>query len=275
MINKTTSFLTTAIAPTAEQLEIQHCADRSLLIEAAAGSAKTTTLALRICQALALGADPRGMLALTFTDTACTALRKALAFISGGREPGLRQLRIETFDGYAAGVLRRIETLDGEDPVEHFRTAEQAAPFVWAAIDAVGANAREGFHDELQLPSHGSDSYVGEFLRRGAGIKGRLLLELNPPEGRRRHAGLRDRGTGPGLHAAARAAALRGAPHRERARPRQLPHAAGRHLRPRAPAAARRGRGGPARSRYAAAGAASAASSSTSCTTATRRCSRS
>ncbi|MDY0744828.1 3'-5' exonuclease [Paucibacter sp. R3-3] len=177
-------FITEAITPTAEQLAIQRYPERSLLIEAAAGAAKTTTLALRICQALALGADPRGLLALTFTDTACTALRQALRFI--GCDPqALKLLRIETFDSFAAGVLREAETLDGEDPVEHFRHAEQAAPFVWAAIEQVGANPREPWPDELQLPSHGSDSYVGEFLRRTAGVKGRLLLELNPAEGGR------------------------------------------------------------------------------------------
>ena len=176
------NFTTSAITVTEEQRRIQTCPERSVLIEAAAGSAKTTTLALRICEALALGADPRRMLALTFTDTACTALRKALRFIAGD-EPVLRQLRIETFDSYAAEVLRRIEQLDGEDPVHGFQTVEQAAPFVWSAIEAVATNLTERFHDELQLPSFGSDSYVGEFLRRSAGIKGRLLLELNPPEG--------------------------------------------------------------------------------------------
>jgi len=174
-------FITEAITPTAEQLAILRCPERSLLIEAAAGAAKTTTLALRICQALALGADPRGLLALTFTDTACTALRQALRFI-GCDAQALKLLRIETFDNFAAGVLREAETLDGEDPVERFRHAEQAAPFVWAAIEQVGANPREPYPDELQLPSHGSDSYVGDFLRRTAGVKGRLLLELNRPE---------------------------------------------------------------------------------------------
>ncbi len=181
----TTDFTTTAIAPTQEQLDIQNCPDRSLLIEAAAGAAKTTSLALRISQAIKLGADPRSLLALTFTSTACIALRRALRFVAGedrALSSALPKLSIETFDSYAAGVLRRIETLDGEDPVEHFHSAEQAAPFVWAAIDAVSANPKEGFHDELQLPSMGADSYVGEFLRRSASIKGRLLLELNPPE---------------------------------------------------------------------------------------------
>ena len=63
---------------TDEQLGIQASPAVSLLIEAAAGAAKTTTLCLRICQALADGARPERLLVLTFTRTACTALRRTL-----------------------------------------------------------------------------------------------------------------------------------------------------------------------------------------------------
>ncbi|WP_077038013.1 UvrD-helicase domain-containing protein [Pelomonas sp. KK5] len=173
-------FSTTAFTPTDEQRAIQRSSERSLLIEAAAGAAKTTTLALRIAQALTLGADPRKVLCLTFTDTACGALREALRFV--GVDPqALRQLRIDTFDGFAAGVLAQVEA-NSERPVRQLRTPEQAAPFVWSAIEAVSDNPHEHHPDDLQLPSYGSGSYVGDFLRHSAGIKGRLLLQLNPPE---------------------------------------------------------------------------------------------
>jgi DNA helicase-2/ATP-dependent DNA helicase PcrA len=174
-------FSTQAITITAEQEDIQASGERSILIEAAAGTAKTTSLALRICEVLARGAAPRRMLALTFTPTACLALRKALQFLAGDSLMH-RQMRIETFDDYAHSVLKQIETVDGVNPVRALQSAEQARPYVWAAVDAVADNPAERFADELSLPSHGAESYVGEFLRRSQGIKGRLLLELNPPE---------------------------------------------------------------------------------------------
>ncbi|MBT9492712.1 MAG: ATP-dependent helicase [Paucibacter sp.] len=177
-------FSTQAIPITAEQEEIQASGERSLLIEAAAGTAKTTSLALRICEVLARGATPRRMLALTFTDTACLALRRALQFLAGDSLPH-RQIRIETFDAYAAGVLKQVEQVSGDLPalpVRQLHSAEQARAYVWGAVDAVADNAAERFSDELNLPSHGAESYVGEFLRRTQSIKGRLVLELNPPE---------------------------------------------------------------------------------------------
>lgn len=179
-------FQTQAIAATAEQLAIQASAERSLLIVAAAGAAKTTTLALRLCEAVALGADPRRLLALAYTDTACTALRRALRRLCADAPalgPELEKVSIETFDSYAAGVLRRHELIEGKDPVPRYRHAEQAKRFVWDAVAAASANPRERFQDDLQMPAQGTDSFVGNFLRRGQSIKGRLLLELNPPEG--------------------------------------------------------------------------------------------
>ena len=53
-------------------------AERTLIIEANAGAAKTTTLALRMAQAWTTGMPPERCLALTYTDTACQALQAAL-----------------------------------------------------------------------------------------------------------------------------------------------------------------------------------------------------
>ncbi|MCV2370109.1 UvrD-helicase domain-containing protein [Roseateles oligotrophus] len=178
-------FSTQAIAITAEQEDIQASGERAILIEAAAGTAKTTSLALRICEVLARGATPRRMLALTFTPTACLALRRALQLVAGDSLPH-KQVRVETFDSYAASVLRQMEApADGDDsftPARLLHSAEQARPYVWAAVDAVADNPQERHAEDLSLPSHGAESYVGEFLRRTQSIKGRLLLELNPPE---------------------------------------------------------------------------------------------
>ena len=66
------------ITPTDEQVAVQMSAERTLIIEANAGAAKTTTLALRMAQAWTTGMPPERCLALTYTDTACQALQAAL-----------------------------------------------------------------------------------------------------------------------------------------------------------------------------------------------------
>ncbi|MDC8770614.1 UvrD-helicase domain-containing protein [Roseateles albus] len=177
-------FRTQAITITAEQEDIQASGEHSILIEAAAGTAKTTSLALRICEVLARGAAPRRMLALTFTPTACLALRRALQLVAGDSLMH-KQVRVETFDAYAASVLQQVERVQGDravPPVRQLHSAEQARAYVWSAIEAVANNPLERHAEDLVLPSYGAESYVGDFLRRIQSIKGRLALELNPSE---------------------------------------------------------------------------------------------
>jgi DNA helicase II / ATP-dependent DNA helicase PcrA len=175
-------FVTDAFPATDEQLRIQTAPQQSLLIEAAAGAAKTSTLALRMAEALALGARPQRLLALTFTPTAVLALRQTLRLIGVAPE-ALGQLRIETFDGYAAAVLRRLESVDGHDPVQSLSRPEQLKDHVWRAVELTADNPAEHHAEELNLPSYGSDSYVGQFLQRIERVKAGLLLQLRPAEG--------------------------------------------------------------------------------------------
>jgi DNA helicase-2/ATP-dependent DNA helicase PcrA len=175
-------FVTDAFSVTDEQLRIQTAPHKSLLIEAAAGAAKTTTLALRMAEALALGARPQRLLALTFTPTAVLALRQTLRRIGVAPEL-LSELRIETFDGYAAAVLRRVESIDGRDPVQSLSRPEQLKPHVWDAIALAADNPSEHHPDELNLPSYGSDTFIGQFLQRIERVKAGLLLQLRPAEG--------------------------------------------------------------------------------------------
>ncbi|MCU7371809.1 ATP-dependent helicase [Paucibacter sp. O1-1] len=178
---KTARFVTQAFAPTEEQLRIQTSAQPTLLIEAAAGAAKTSTLALRIAESLALGTDPRSMLALTFTPTAVLALRQTLRLIGVAAEP-LAALRIESCDAYATAVLKRLEGRDARRPVQSLSRPEQLKPHVWQAVADAADNPVERYPEELNPPTYGSDAYVGQFLRRIEGIKGRLLLELHPAD---------------------------------------------------------------------------------------------
>ena len=100
-------FTPPAFTSTDEQREIQTASERVILVEANAGAAKTTTLALRIGESLARGVPATGMLALVFTEEAREVMRRRLVEV--GIAPALAAaVRVETFDSLAQAVLREI-----------------------------------------------------------------------------------------------------------------------------------------------------------------------
>lgn len=66
----TLRFISNGITPTDEQKTIQVAGDRIILMEAIAGGAKTTTLALRIGESLERGVPADKILVLVFTTAA-------------------------------------------------------------------------------------------------------------------------------------------------------------------------------------------------------------
>lgn len=171
-------FVPAGIAPTDEQLRIQCATARTMVIEAHAGAAKTTTLALRIAESWQRGVQPAHILALTYTATACAALREALRRL-GMPVAVVRQLRIRTFDEFAAGVLERVEGLR----VPAIESPEELKPRVWEAIDRVSRDPDERWPEDLDFPSPGDSAAVEEFLQAMLRIKGSLQLQAFPPEG--------------------------------------------------------------------------------------------
>jgi len=101
-------FAPARIIPTPEQLAIQLARGRVTLVEANAGAAKTTTLALRIGEALARGLAPEAILALTFTEPAREVLRARLIEIDIPYATAKR-VRVQTLDEFAQEALRAIE----------------------------------------------------------------------------------------------------------------------------------------------------------------------
>jgi DNA helicase-2/ATP-dependent DNA helicase PcrA len=100
-------FIPQGIAPTAEQLAIQQSHSRITIVRANAGAAKTTTLALRIGEALARGLEPVHILALTFTPEARDVLKTRLADI-GIPAATVAQVRVATFEEFANQSLHTI-----------------------------------------------------------------------------------------------------------------------------------------------------------------------
>ena len=168
-------FSAKAITPTPEQLAIQTASARSLLIEANAGAAKTTTLALRMAESWQRGTLPDAFLALVHTDTACEALRAALKKI-GVPAPVRQRMRVATFEQFCTHLL--ADPSARALPVPVLNTPEQLRPHVWQAVQQVENNAQGGrWQSALQLPAQGDSGFVEEFLAVAARLKGTLADE--------------------------------------------------------------------------------------------------
>ena len=149
------AFAAKAITPTAEQLAVQTASALTLLIEANAGAAKTTTLALRMAEGWARGIRPEDFLALAHTETACQALRAALLKM-GVPTPVAQRFRITRFEDFCAQLLQ--ETLDR--PASAYSTLEELQPFVWQAVQRVEMNEEERWPEDLALPNWGDSGFV-------------------------------------------------------------------------------------------------------------------
>ena len=167
-------FTAQNIVPTAEQVAIQTATENTIIIEANAGTAKTTTLALRMAESWTRGVQPADCLALTYTDEAREALGLALVKI-GVPTPVARQFGIDTFESFARRVLRE---LDGE-AVPLKADAEALKSVVWEAIEAVAGDESERWRDDLVIPSMGDNATIEAFLRVNRNLKGRMRLDLD------------------------------------------------------------------------------------------------
>jgi len=164
-------FQPTHITPSDEQLAVQLRRARHLLVQANAGAAKTTTLALRMAQALQRGAPPAGVLALTATAPAVTALQDRLAFI-GLPHDSVQQLRIQTFEAFA---LEALATFEGT-ATRVVSSREQVRPFVVRAIERAQSLPDEPHADELALDLRPGDLVDG-LLKSFDVLKGRMVVE--------------------------------------------------------------------------------------------------
>jgi len=162
-------FTPKGIEPTPEQLLIQTATARTLIVQANAGAAKTTTLALRMAESWARGCAPEKILALTFTATASLALETALRKI-GLPHPVIKRLRIATFESFCTSVLD--ELVGGTVPI--FVTAEALKPTFWEAVAHIEHDAGEKYRDELRMPSLGDHGVMEEFLRVSSRLKGTM-----------------------------------------------------------------------------------------------------
>lgn len=158
-------FTPKRITPTQEQLAIQTAQKKIIVIDANAGAAKTTTLALRLAEALHRGRPPERMLALVFTEAARVALRQRLLDI-GVPLGVVKRLAIDTFDSFAGKALLQFE----HAPVAALRSDEALLPKVREALEI--AADKYGHRYPLEIST--TNGAMSEFLKLQLRTKARL-----------------------------------------------------------------------------------------------------
>lgn len=144
-------------------MQIQLARAKTVLIEANAGAAKTTTLALRIGEALARKFPPAEIIVLVFTPEAKEVMARRLREI--GILPAVAsQVRVDTFEAFAADVLEKVE---GYRP-KKISSASGLKPHVLKAIECVG-NGYDGRYDGLEIATH--NIAISQFLSTQLSMK--------------------------------------------------------------------------------------------------------
>lgn len=171
MTSKTQSarFIPQGFVPTREQHQIQRSQHRVSLIEANAGAAKTTTLALRIGEAIARGMKPEEILALVFTPEARDVMGKRLVEIGIPRSTSA-QVHVRTFDEFAAEILQIIEC----GSATRLTTANALKPYALQAIERVG-ESYTGEADVLDINTH--NVAISQFLDVQLRLKATMALD--------------------------------------------------------------------------------------------------
>lgn len=138
------------IVPTAEQIAIQCSQQRITLIEANAGAAKTTTLALRIGEGLARGLVPEQILALVFTSEARDVLKQRL--LQMGVAPFIvNKLPLYTVEEYAHQVLSFWE----EAIPPHLANLHELKPMALEALEHLSQRQDQlPYGAELDFKTH-------------------------------------------------------------------------------------------------------------------------
>jgi DNA helicase-2/ATP-dependent DNA helicase PcrA len=171
---KSAKFSPKKIVPSSEQLAIQLATQKIILINANAGAAKTTTLALRIAESLARGVQADEMMVLTVTEAARDVMLLRLRQI-GVAVAQIKKMRCVTFETFAADTLLGIE----RTPVRAINDDAQLIPFAVDALEAVCAN----YGSQFALDTSTNNPALNTFFNMQLGIKSRMDLKTHDFEG--------------------------------------------------------------------------------------------
>ncbi len=156
--------------PTVEQAAALSAPDRYAIVQARAGTGKTTLLALCIQQALAAGAAPTQILALAYTEEAVRALRSHLQRLRVAAKQ-IDALGLCTVDAFCARVLYQLQ----HKAVENLASAEDAKPWVLSAMRQVRDQSRPEDFDLWPEPDSATAAGMVEgVLQDFRRLKGRM-----------------------------------------------------------------------------------------------------
>lgn len=164
------------ITPTVEQLGIQSTGHRTVLVEANAGAAKTTTLALRIGELLTRGHSPQSILVLTYTDSARRALHVAMSKVGIPSDMASR-VGVTTYNKFATYCL--------DDKASIITEPEKTNEFIWRALQQLRERANERDLQKYWSPREGDKDFSEMFLRLATKAKGMLARESAFWDGRK------------------------------------------------------------------------------------------
>lgn len=164
-------FTPRGLIATVEQRAIQLSQNKVTLVDANAGAAKTTTLALRIGEALARKLPPEQILALTFTPEARDVLRQRLLDV-GVPATLAERVDVLTFEDFSA---RQLGAIDG-DGLRTCTAPRQLKQLALAAMDRVGERYA-GRLDSLELHTH--SIAVSQFLETQLTLKATMALDAD------------------------------------------------------------------------------------------------
>nr|WP_315257234.1 ATP-dependent helicase [uncultured Duganella sp.] len=167
----TPRFTPQGLLPTAEQSAVQLAQNKVVLVDANAGAAKTTTLALRIGEALARKLAPQQILALTFTPEAREVLRRRLLEV-GVPSALVERIPVLSFEDFSAWMM---DLADG-DEVRQCRDPRALKDFALQAIDRT-AERYAGSVDGLELHTH--SLALAQFLDVQLSLKATMALETD------------------------------------------------------------------------------------------------
>jgi DNA helicase-2/ATP-dependent DNA helicase PcrA len=162
-------FTPQGLIPTAEQNAIQLAQNKVVLVDANAGAAKTTTLALRIGEALARQLPPEQILALTFTPEARDVLRRRLQEVGVPATLAARVV-VLSFEDFAAWMM----DLADNDDVRQCRDVRALKDHALQAMDRTGERYA-GRVEDLELQTH--SLALSQFLEVQLGLKASMALD--------------------------------------------------------------------------------------------------
>ncbi|WP_341649781.1 UvrD-helicase domain-containing protein [Thauera humireducens] len=162
-------FVPADFQPTAEQLAIQRCQNRYVIAMSAAGSGKSTTIALKVMENVRYGKDPRKILVLTFSREAAQVIRRMIAKLSNDAQLA-NAIRCIAFDDFCVEVLNGF----GYERADQLSSMDEVCAYVRKAA----ANIKKREDDrvrplEIVLPEH--NEQIAEFVRNARLMKANLL----------------------------------------------------------------------------------------------------